>query len=62
MRGLFMETNECVVVPDQFKGKTVEEVAITTKSVVIKFTDGTYFDIFLHPSEQEMKTSTNKLD
>ena len=57
-----METNECVVVPDQFKGKTVEEVAITTKSVVIKFTDGTYFDIFLHPSEQEMKLSTNKLD
>lgn len=56
-----METNEYVVVPDQFKGKTVEEVAITTKSVVITFTDGTYFDIFL-PSEQGMKTSTNKLD
>lgn len=54
--------HDFVVVPEELKGKIVEEVAITDKAVVIKFTDGTFFDIYLHPSGQVIKTSTNKID
>lgn len=57
-----MEANDTIVVPEKLKGKTVEEIAITTKAVVIKFTDGTFFDIYLDPSKQVLKTSTNKLE
>lgn len=50
------------VEPQKLKGKTVEDIAITPKAVVIKFTDGTFLDIYLDPPAQTLKTSTNKLD
>ncbi|MDM5326182.1 hypothetical protein [Neobacillus sp. CF12] len=54
-----METNNFKVVPEKLVGKTVEEVAIANNAVVIKFTDGTFFDIY---SSQTLKTSTNNLE
>lgn len=54
-----METNDFKVVPENLVGKTVEEVEIATHAVVIKFTDGTFLDIY---SQQPIKTSTNKLE
>ncbi|GAE25552.1 hypothetical protein JCM9140_1552 [Halalkalibacter wakoensis JCM 9140] len=50
------------VLPDELKGKTVEDMAITKSAVVIKFTDGTFFDIYLDKTAQSLKTSANKLD
>jgi hypothetical protein len=55
---IIVETNDFKVVPEKLVGKTVEEVAIDTYAVVIKFTDGTFLDIF---SQQPIKTSTNKI-
>ena len=57
-----MESNYFKVIPEKLKGKSVEDVAITTNAVVIKFTDGTFLDIYLDKSAQTLKTSTNKLD
>ncbi|WP_168157252.1 hypothetical protein [Sporosarcina ureilytica] len=53
--------NNYTVSPEKLKGLTVEDVAITPSAVVIKFTDGTFLDIYLD-STQTLKTSTNKLD
>jgi hypothetical protein len=53
-----VETNDFKVVPEKLVGKTVEEVAVDTNAVVIKFTDGTFLDIY---SQQPIKTSTNKI-
>ncbi|EOQ04685.1 hypothetical protein KOY_04860 [Bacillus cereus VDM021] len=57
-----MKTNEFKVTPEKLKGKTVEDLAITTDAVVIKFTDGTFLDIYLDESGKTLKTSTNKLE
>lgn len=57
-----METTNFKVNPEKLKGKTVVDVAITTNAVVIKFTDGTFLDIYLDKTEQTLKTSTNKLE
>lgn len=57
-----METNKFKVTPEKLKGKTVEDLAITTDAVVIKFTDGTFLDIYLDESGKTLKTSTNKLE
>ncbi|MFP3720747.1 hypothetical protein SFC57_15890 [Niallia circulans] len=57
-----METNNFKVIPEKLKGKTVVDVAITTNAAVIKFTDGTFLDIYLDKTEQILKTSTNKLE
>lgn len=57
-----METNDFIVTPEKVKGKTVEDLAITTNAVVIKFNDGTFLDIYLDKDAQTLKTSTNKLE
>ncbi|HDR3909012.1 hypothetical protein U9R71_30890 [Bacillus toyonensis] len=57
-----METNKFKVTPEKLKDKTVEDLAITTNAVVIKFTDGTFLDIYLDESGKTLKTSTNKLE
>ncbi|MDF2086079.1 hypothetical protein [Bacillus pseudomycoides] len=57
-----METNKFKVTPEKLKNKTVEDLAITTNAVVIKFTDGTFLDIYLDESGKTLKTSTNKLE
>lgn len=57
-----VESTNFKVIPDKLKGRTVEDVAITTNAVVIKFTDGTFLDIYLDEAAQTLKTSTNKLD
>lgn len=57
-----METNEFKVTPEKLKGKIVEDFAITNDAVVIKFTDGTFLDIYLDESGKTLKTSTNKLE
>ncbi|MFC4321462.1 hypothetical protein [Litchfieldia salsa] len=54
--------NNFKVIPNDLKGKQVEDVAITTTAVVIKFTDGTFFDIYHDQTKQTLKTSTNKLE
>jgi hypothetical protein len=60
MKGFYkVETNDFKVVPETLAGKTVEEVAIDTYAVVIKFTDGTFLDIY---SQHPIKTSTNKIE
>lgn len=57
-----MEINDFKVTSDKLIGKTVSDVAVTSHAVVIKFTDGTYLDVYLDQSAQTLKTSTNKLD
>ncbi|WP_198158878.1 hypothetical protein [Robertmurraya korlensis] len=57
-----MEKGNFIVIPEKLKGKKVEDVAITNNAVVIKFTDGTFLDIYLDKSAQTLKTSTNKLE
>ena len=57
-----MKIDNFEVTADKLKGKTVEDVAITTNAVVMKFTDGTYLDVYLDKSAQTLKTSTNKLE
>jgi hypothetical protein len=54
-----LENNDFEVIPEKMEGKTVEEVAISTHAVVIKFTDGTFLDVY---STEPIKTSTNKLE
>ncbi|PRO67141.1 hypothetical protein [Alkalicoccus urumqiensis] len=49
------------VYPANFAGKTVEEMAVAEKAVVVKFTDGTYLDVYVNAAG-ELKTSTNTLD
>ncbi|WP_455660963.1 hypothetical protein [Pradoshia sp.] len=56
-----MKTNEYDVTPEKIKGRTVEEIVVTDKAVVIKFTDGTFLDIYLD-QHGALKTSTNKLE
>ncbi len=56
-----MKTNEHDVTPEKIKGRTVEEIVVTDKAVVIKFTDGTFLDIYLD-QHGALKTSTNKLE
>lgn len=51
--------NDYKVVPEELAGKIVEEVAIASHAVVIKFTDGTFLDIY---AQGPIKTSTNKLE
>lgn len=48
-------------ITDKLKGKIVEEVAFTDYAAVLKFTDGTFLDIYLDPSKEKLKISTNKL-
>ncbi|WP_197276373.1 hypothetical protein [Bacillus sp. JCM 19034] len=57
-----METNKFKVVPEELKGKTVDDIVITNSAVVIKFNDGTFLDVYLDKSAKELKTSTNKLE
>lgn len=49
------------VIPEKLVGKTVEEIAITDKSVVLKFDDNTFLDIYLDPTGKSLRTSTNRL-
>ncbi|GAA0309386.1 hypothetical protein GGQ92_001254 [Gracilibacillus halotolerans] len=49
------------VIPEKVVGKTVEEIAITDKSVVLKFDDNTFLDIYLDPTGKSLRTSTNRL-
>ncbi|MGD6942849.1 hypothetical protein ACQCT6_12515 [Cytobacillus gottheilii] len=57
-----METKNFKVISEKLKGMTVIDVAITTNAVVIKFSDGTFLDIYLDKTGQTLKTSTNKLE
>lgn len=57
-----MATNDFKVTPEKLVGKTVSDVAITPKAVVVKFTDGTFLDVYLDASGDVLKTSTNKLE
>ena len=54
--------DEFKVKTEQIIGKTIEEIAITEKAVVIKMEDNTFLDIYLDPSGHRLKTSTNKLN
>lgn len=55
-------TDEFKVTSEKIVGKTIEEIAITEKAVVIKMEDNTFLDIYLDPSGHRLKTSTNKLN
>ena len=57
-----MDANSFKVIPEHLQGKTVEDVTIVTTAVVIKFTDGTFLDIYLDELSKSLKTSTNKLE
>lgn len=57
-----MEIDNYKITPEKLKGKTVADVAITSNAVVIKFTDGTFLDVYLDKTAQTLKTSTNKLE
>jgi len=57
-----MGTNDLKAVPEDLKGKIVEEVAITDKAVVIKFKDGTFLDVYLDASAHALKVSSNRLE
>lgn len=50
------------VTAEKRMGKEVSDVAVTQKAVVVKFTDGTFLDVYLDASGQGLKTSMNKLD
>ncbi|WP_455675606.1 hypothetical protein [Pradoshia sp.] len=52
-----MKINEFDVTPEKIKGRTVEEIVVTDKAVVIKFKDGTFLDIYLD-QHGALKTST----
>lgn len=56
-----MQNNKYSVDPDKLKGKVVEDLAVTSKAVVIKFTDNTFLDIYLDSTGKWIKTSTNQL-
>lgn len=57
-----MGKNDYKVTPEKLIGKTVSDVAVTPKAVVVKFTDGTFLDVYLDASGGELITSTNKLE
>jgi hypothetical protein len=57
-----MEAENFKVTPEKLQGRTVEDAAITADAVVIKFTDGTFLDVYLDKSGPTLKTSTNKLE
>lgn len=57
-----MENNPYQVTLEKLAGKTVEDLAITDQAVVLKFTDGTFLDVYLDSSGRKLKTSTNKLE
>lgn len=57
-----METNEFEVTPEKLKGKTLDDVFVSDSSVVIKFTDGTFLDVYLDIEGKRLKTQTNKLE
>jgi hypothetical protein len=57
-----MEANRFEVTPEKLKGKIVEDVVVTDSAVVLKFSDGTFLDIYLDRARLVLKTSTNKLD
>lgn len=46
---------------EKLKGKTVSGVEITDDAVVIKFEDNTFLDVYIDPTTQSLKTSTNKV-
>ena len=52
---------EYEVTPEKIKGRTVEEIAVADQAVVMKFTDGTFLDIYLD-QHGALKTSTNKIE
>ena len=52
---------EYEVTPEKIKGRTVEEIVVTDQAVVMKFTDGTFLDIYLD-QYGTLKTSTNKIE
>ncbi|MCM2677636.1 hypothetical protein [Alkalicoccobacillus plakortidis] len=56
-----MENHTFNATPEKLKGKVVSDVEITDHAVVIKFEDDTFLDIYLDPTKQALKTSTNKL-
>lgn len=56
-----MTINDFQVTAEKLIGKQVEDVAVTLKAVVVKFTDGTFLDVYLDASGQVLKTSANKL-
>ncbi len=56
-----MNVKEFEVTPEKIKGRTVEEIAVTDQAVVMKFTDGTFLDIYLDQN-RVLKTSTNKIE
>ena len=56
-----MKPNEYEVTLGKIKGRTVEEIAATNQAVVMKFTDGTFLDIYLD-QYGTLKTSTNKIE
>lgn len=57
-----MTINDFNVTAEKLIGKEVSDVAVTQKAVVVKFTDGTFLDVYLDASSQGLKTSMNKLD
>ena len=56
-----MTNDVCTVTTEKLKGKVVSEVEVTNEAVVVKFEDDTFLDIYLDPTKQSLKTSTNKL-
>ena len=56
-----MEMNRFQVTPEKIQGRTVEEIVVTDMAVVMKFTDGTFLDIYLD-QRGALKTSMNKIE
>ncbi len=56
-----MEMNRFQVTPEKILGRTVEEMVVTDMAVVMKFTDGTFLDIYLD-QHGALKTSMNKIE
>ena len=56
-----MEMNRFQVTPEKILGRTVEEMVVTDMAVVMKFTDGTFLDIYLD-QQGALKTSMNKIE
>lgn len=47
-----MTINDFQVTAEKLIGKQVEDVAVTPKVVIVKFTDGTFLDVYLDTSGQ----------
>lgn len=45
-------------ITEKMKGKTVEEAAFTKYCAVIKFTDGTFLDLYVASNKANLKVST----